>query len=102
MDVDEILKVVFSIAAAIIASVGGAGVIILGLSAWLGNVWAKRIHLKNSSYYNQELEKLKNSYAIELEHLKSEISQKKDLLSASLDADSKRLYLFTREKLGCN
>lgn len=97
MSIDEILKIVLSTAAAVIVSVGGASVIILGLSTWLGKVWAERIYLKNSSYYNKELEKLKNYYAIELEQLKSEISQRQDLLSTSLNAFSSG-YTSSRER----
>lgn len=39
MNIDDILK----IAGLILASFGGGAVIIIGLSSWLGNLWAKRI-----------------------------------------------------------
>ena len=37
------MKIIFEIAAAIMASVGASGVIIYGLSNWLGKVWANRL-----------------------------------------------------------
>jgi len=51
------------LASVIITSVGSAGVIILGLSNWLGKVWASRL-----------MEAEKQKYAKELESFKSEIS----------------------------
>lgn len=86
MSLEEILKISFSTAAAILASVGGESVIIVGLSAWISKVWAERIYLKNSSSHNKDLEEIKKDYAIELEHLKSEISQHRDLMSISQNA----------------
>ncbi|MBF2095759.1 MAG: hypothetical protein IGR80_13500 [Synechococcales cyanobacterium K44_A2020_017] len=97
MSVDEILKVAFSTAAAVIASVGGASIIIFGISTWLGKVWAEKVYLKNSSLHSKELEKLKKHYAIELEQLKSEISQRQDFLSTSLSALSSG-YISSRER----
>ncbi|MBN1842722.1 MAG: hypothetical protein JW883_10635 [Deltaproteobacteria bacterium] len=39
MTVDDILK----IGVLIISSFGGGAIIVIGLSSWLGNLWAKRI-----------------------------------------------------------
>jgi uncharacterized membrane protein len=39
MTLEDVLK----ISAAILASVGGAGIIVVGLSSFLGKVWANRI-----------------------------------------------------------
>lgn len=55
MNYDE----VFKIAAAILTSVGGAAVIIMALSSWLGKVWANRILEKDKLKYTSELEKIK-------------------------------------------
>ena len=56
MSIDEIFK----ISGAILGSVGGAAVIIVGLSSWLGKVWANRILEKDKLAYSSELERIKN------------------------------------------
>ena len=56
---------IFLVSGAIIGSVGGAAVIIVALSTWLGKVWANRI-----------LESDRARYASELENLKSDLSKK--------------------------
>lgn len=77
MDFADILK----ITASIVASVGGAGAIILGLSSWLGKVWADRIHLRTSAKYQQEIEEVRNRYNVELELSRGEIAERRDLLN---------------------
>ena len=42
-------------AAAVLASVGGAGAIILGLSSWFGKVWASRLMEADRAKHQQEL-----------------------------------------------
>lgn len=53
------MKEIFGIASAIIASVGGAGVIIIGLSSWFGKVWANRILENQKKEYQREIESYK-------------------------------------------
>ena len=50
---------IFNIATAILASVGGSAIIIIGLSSWLAKVWVNRIHEKDKLKYSSELEKIK-------------------------------------------
>lgn len=50
----------FSVATAIISSTGGATLIILGFSSWLGKVWANRILERDRARYQSEIEQLKN------------------------------------------
>lgn len=50
MEFPDILKM-------ILASFGGAAIALLGLSKWLGTVWANRILEKERARYNRELEK---------------------------------------------
>ncbi len=45
----------------IIASIGGIGVIIGSVFAWLGKVWIDRIYLKTSAQYQRDLEDLRNA-----------------------------------------
>ena len=47
---------IWEIIAGIIASVGAAGAIILGLSSWLGKVWADRLAEKERAAHARELE----------------------------------------------
>jgi hypothetical protein len=73
---------IMKVAAGIIASVGCAGVIILGLSSWLGKVWADRISLKTSARYEQEIEELRNRYNTELELSRAEIAERRDFMNS--------------------
>lgn len=52
---------------AIIASVGGGGVIILGLSSYIGKLWADRLLQKKSQDFERELEAYKKDLSIEVE-----------------------------------
>lgn len=61
------MKEVFTVASAIFASIGGAGVIILGLSSWLGKVWANRILESEKKEHNKEIEHYKSRLELELQ-----------------------------------
>jgi len=50
---------IFKIAGAILTSVGGAAIIMMALSSWLGKVWANRILEKDKLKYISELENIK-------------------------------------------
>jgi hypothetical protein len=50
----------FTIAGAVIGSVGGAALIIGGLSTFLGKVWANRLLEQDKLRYTSELEQIKN------------------------------------------
>ncbi|WP_017689853.1 hypothetical protein, partial [Paenibacillus sp. PAMC 26794] len=62
-------------------SVGGAGAIILGVSNWLGKIWATRIQEKDRKNYQEDLEKLKASYLNDLEAKKAELEKSKILFA---------------------
>lgn len=53
---------------------GGASVIILGLSAWLGRVWAARILAEEKAKYAENLENDRHNYAKVLENEKHKYS----------------------------
>lgn len=69
MDLSE----VFELSAAILASIGGAGVIVFGFSSWLGKVWATRLMDKERHENQKKLtkitEEIKYANSIELEKL---------------------------------
>jgi len=75
--VDEIRR----IAITILASVGGIGVIIVGISSWLGKIWADKAYLKASAEHQQAIESLKSEYNIKLEYIRAEIAERRDLLN---------------------
>lgn len=49
----------FQIITAVLGAIGGAALIILGLSSWLGKVWANRILEQDKFKYSQELDALR-------------------------------------------
>lgn len=62
-------------------AVGGAGGIILGISSWLGKLWAIRIQEKDRQKYQKELEELKANYINDLEEKKAELEKNKILFN---------------------
>jgi len=57
----------------LIASLGGAGAIIVGLSRWLGRLWSKRIIQLEKSKLDDELERTKAALQSDIEKNKSRI-----------------------------
>lgn len=55
---------------AVIGSLGGGALVVLGFSNWLGKVWASRLMIEETAKYQRELEELKNINTRELESLK--------------------------------
>ncbi len=55
MDVSSAFEVAF----AVLASLGGGGLLVFGLSSWLGKVWANRILESDRRLYTEELERLR-------------------------------------------
>lgn len=64
---------VFQLISALLASVGGAGAIIIAVSSWLGKVWANRLMEKDRAQHSKELEALKNQYSKELEEYRTRL-----------------------------
>jgi hypothetical protein len=60
-------------------SIGGSSILIIGLSSWLGKVWADRILEQDRLKYQSELEKVKSNYEKELEKYKDELDTSKAL-----------------------
>ena len=68
------LEDVWSIAGAIIASLGGGALIVLGLSSWLGKLWASRI-----------LQNERQQHATDFERFKSELEQLRRRFQGEID-----------------
>ncbi len=79
---------IISTAGQILAYLGGGAVIILGLSNWIGTMWAKRFEAANQSKYAKELEAERSTYAIELEAERSKYTRELESLKASLERSS--------------
>lgn len=62
---------IFEVAGSILVSLGGGSVIVLGLSSWLGKVWANRILENEKKAHQLEIENYKSQLAISLEQIKS-------------------------------
>lgn len=69
------IKEILQVGAAIIASLGGGAVIVLGLSNWLGKVWADRL-----------MQKERHEHAVQLEHLREALRAVTEERLASLQA----------------
>lgn len=65
------------LATAFFVSVGGAGVVILGLAKWFGGFLSNRLLDSYNNKHETELESLKNKYANELEKTKNELEKTK-------------------------
>lgn len=86
MSPEEFLRLVVTVATTLVASVGGASVIILGLAAWLGKIWSDKIYIRTSAKFEKEIEELRNRYSADLEYLRAEISERRDLLNSLQNA----------------
>lgn len=64
---------------AMLGSVGGATVVIVGLSKWFGDFLAKRLLDNYNNKHKEELEGLKGKYQKELEETKSDLERAKSL-----------------------
>jgi hypothetical protein len=73
---------VFTTVAALVASVGGAGALILLLSGWLGRVWATRLAVADRARIDAELARLTHSLSQEA--------------SSELDALTRRRAIYAR------
>jgi hypothetical protein len=69
------MKEVIGIASVIIASFGGSGLILAGISSWLGKIWASRILEKEKSNHSKELEDYKNKLDEKIRVLNSVIDK---------------------------
>lgn len=74
------LQDVFAVAAAVLASLGGASVLVLALSGWLGRLWAQRMLQGERAEHERVLERLRSE-------LRGDVDQELERLRASLQGD---------------
>jgi hypothetical protein len=84
---------IFSLAAAIIASLGGGAVLVLALSSWLGKVWANRILEGDKAKYAQALEDLKSRYLRDTEKYKTSLKKSEFIFEKEYQAASEFVAL---------
>ena len=63
------------VALAVLASLGGGGVIVVMLSSWLGKVWADRLMQGDRAKHSEELEKLRSNLEQSQRLLQGEIEK---------------------------
>jgi len=59
---------------ALLTAVGGGSVILLGLSTWLGQLWASKILESDRRKHEKELEELKSRFTADTEILRTKLS----------------------------
>ena len=73
MSLSDVLQIV----ATGVMSIGGGGAIVLGLSSWLGKVWANRLMESEKETHARDLERLRSELQrtneVELSKLKEEL-----------------------------
>lgn len=68
-----------NLAGSLIISIGGAGVLIIGLSKYFGDNLAKALLQKHKFSHEKDLEEIKSKYSTELETTKNELEKSKAL-----------------------
>jgi hypothetical protein len=102
MNLDEVLNIatsIMNIATSIILAVGTSGAIILGLSNWLGKIWAERILNSDRTKHQKTIESFKSKLSSEVEILKSDLSSDVERLKTELSLDVERLRIDLALKL---
>ncbi len=66
---------IYSVASAVIVSLGGGALLVFALSSWLAKVWANRILEREKASYAVEIETLRRTYGEEIERVKTELQK---------------------------
>ncbi|MGN1153765.1 MAG: hypothetical protein ACI4S3_07025 [Candidatus Gastranaerophilaceae bacterium] len=80
---------IFSLFGKMVFSVGGAGVIILGLSSWIGKIWADKLMQSLKKQNQKEIEEYKLKLAEQLEILKAKNDKLNYISKTQFDAEFK-------------
>ncbi|MCG3111686.1 MAG: hypothetical protein MCM46_07650 [Candidatus Manganitrophus sp. SB1] len=82
---------IWSTAAAVIASLGGGAVLVFAFSSWLGKVWATRIAEAERARFSRELEGYRNQLQQLAEERRDALTRKRDIYAQL--ATSMRVFL---------
>lgn len=80
---------IFALFGKIVASVGGAGLIIIGLSSWIGKIWADKLMETQRKQNQKEIEKFKSELHKELELLKAKNEKMNYITKTQFDTEFK-------------
>lgn len=80
--VDDAIKFVF----ATIAAVGGLGVILAGIFYWISKLVSDQIFQRTEAQFTKELEEIKKAHSIEIENLRAELAERKELIASAQSA----------------
>jgi hypothetical protein len=95
---------IFSVAGAVLLSMGGAGVVLAALSSWLGKVWASRILERERAELSKSIEVIKAELTRSIEQEKAAMAlfheehkaEIEELSSQRLDALTRRRDVYAR------
>lgn len=93
------LSEMLQIALLVLGSLGGGGLIVVGLSGWLGKVWADRITQKERAAYEREIEDFKAKALQSLEQEKASYQRGLEEFKAQLNRDSELVTQTLRERV---
>lgn len=80
---------------AILASLGGGGLIVLALSSWLGKIWANRLMANHMHSQNQAIEDLKGKLARETERYRTRLRNAEFIFQREYEAASALVAIVT-------
>jgi hypothetical protein len=93
------LSEIFSVAGAALLSVGGAGVVLVALSSWLGKVWASRILEREKAELSKSVEATKAELTRTIEREKAAMAAFHEEHKAEIqELSSQRLDAFNRKR----
>lgn len=76
----------FETAFAVIAAMGGGGFIVLGLSSWIGKLWAERLMARDREVHAETLERLRYDLAREFDAMKDVLVRRRELYDRTVRA----------------
>lgn len=89
------MKNFFEVIGFVVASVGGAGVIIIGFSSWIGKIWANKLYENERRKQETYLKEIQNEFDIKLAEINSQLEKSKsqfELLNKERVEVIKNLY----------
>lgn len=87
---------------AFLASLGGGGAIVLGLSNWLGKVWSDRLAEKLKAENSRDLERVKTELMHEVESYKVKLKKSEFLFQKEFEAATTFAAIFRSMHPGFN
>lgn len=84
MEIRDIASVVL----AIIGSIGGGGLIVLGMSNWLGKVWAQRLMDREQHRHEKELEELRTNLSHDSKQMLTKFQSELEVTRATAIRDN--------------